>query len=273
MPRRSRFRRWWPPLVLLLWSLAVALVRPVAPAFAAGPLAGRTIVLNPEEGGSNPGGIAGGIEEKTINLPTALDVGVLLSQAGASVVYTRTTDVTVSLAARAALANQVHADVFLTIAANTLSDTSFSGVMTFYGPPAGYGGGVTRTATLVSQSRELAQDVQTGVVQTTGEIDRGIHTANFYVRGHATMAAALIETGFMTNPPELQQLVSPPTRSASPRGSPAASRRSSWGLGACRHPVPRHRRLPARHPCPPGAGRRMWSGPATRSRAWLARLG
>ncbi|HEV7215700.1 MAG TPA: N-acetylmuramoyl-L-alanine amidase, partial [Chloroflexota bacterium] len=210
MDRRLSIRAMAPALLALaLGSAGLVPLLPVPSAVAASALADRTIVLNPEEGGSDPGGIAGGIEEKNINLPTTLDLGALLSRAGAHVVYTRSTDRTVSLAARADLANQVHADAFLTIAANALNDPNYSGATTYYGTRGGYLGGQTRSATLVATSRDLAQDVQQALVQATGAVDRGIKAANFYVLGYATMPSVLIETGFMTNPAELRQLVAP----------------------------------------------------------------
>lgn len=203
-------QRWLRPfLVLALGSVGLAPFLATPAVLAASSLAGRTIVLNPEEGGSSSGGISGGVEEKTINLPTALDVGALLSQAGAHVVYTRSTDVTVSLKARAALANQVHADAFVTIAANALHDPNFSGSTTYYGQRSGYVGGQTRSANLLAASRDLAQDVQHGVVQATGAVDQGVQSATFYVLGYAAMPSILVETGFMTSPPELRQLVTP----------------------------------------------------------------
>ncbi|HEY8745470.1 MAG TPA: N-acetylmuramoyl-L-alanine amidase, partial [Chloroflexota bacterium] len=203
-------RGWLRSLVVLAFSsVGLTPLLAVPSALAASPLAGRTIVLNAEEGGSSSGGISAGVEEKTINLPTTLDVGALLTQAGAHVVYTRTTDITVSLKARAALANRVQADAFVTVAANALNDPSFSGSTTFYGKSSGYVGGQTRSANLVVASRDLAQDVQNGVVQATGAVDQGVQSANFYVLGYATMPSILIETGFMTNPPELQRLVTP----------------------------------------------------------------
>lgn len=204
-------QRGWQPVARLLtvWlglGCWLALLGSPPLAQAAGVLAGRTIVLNPEEGGSNPGGVAGGIEEKTVNLATALDVGALLSRAGARVVSTRTSDVLVSLPTRAALANQVQADAFVTFAANAINDPAISGIVTYFGGPSGYAGGQTRPTGLFAQGDILAQAVQTGVVQTTGAVDRGVQPTAFYVLGYATMPAILVETGFMTNPAEAQLL-------------------------------------------------------------------
>jgi LysM repeat protein len=124
----------------------------------------------------------------------------------------------VSLPARAALANQVHADAFVTLAANGLNDPAISGVVTFYGGPAGYAGGQTRGAALVEQGRVLAQAVQAGVVQTTGAVDRGVQPADFYVLGYTQMPSILIETGFLTNPAEAQRLATPGYQQAIAQG-------------------------------------------------------
>lgn len=218
--RYRRGRRHAFPWLLCWLLLAGALALGGAPevARAAGPLAGRTVVLDPEEGGSNPGSVGGGIDEKTVNLATALDVGTLLRQDGARVVYTRSTDVAVSLPTRAALANQVRADAFVTLAANGLNDPAVSGVVTFYGGATGYVGGRTRGAVLVGRGRALAQAVQMGVVRTTGAVDRGIQPAAFYVLGYTRMPAILIETGFLTNPAEAQRLATPAYRWAIAQG-------------------------------------------------------
>lgn len=231
-------------LALALGSTGLPALIAVPPVGAASPVAGLTIVLNPEEGGNESGGIAGGVEEKDINLPTTLDVGALLTQEGARVVYTRRTDVTVSLQARAALANQVQADAFITIAANALNDPNFSGVITFYGKSSGYVGGQTRPANLVAASRDLAQAVQNGVLQASGEVDQGIQSADFYVLGYSKMPSILIETGFMTNPPELRQLTSPAYQQIIAQGIVSGIEQyfsgpgSAQGAGAAETPAP-----------------------------------
>lgn len=187
--------------VLTLIALATS-----ASAGAAGSLAGQIVVVDPGHGGFQPGAIALGVEEKALTLPISLDLGASLEQAGAQVVYTRTADVAVSLQARASLANSLHAAAFVAVHANTAPDPSIRGVTTFYGGAGGYADGVTRPLHLVQSSRQLAEDVQRSVVESTHEVDRGAQSSAAYVLGHAQMPAILVEAGFVTNPDEGRRL-------------------------------------------------------------------
>jgi N-acetylmuramoyl-L-alanine amidase/LysM repeat protein len=219
MWRRRRFpRRLCLALRLTAVGLSLALAfPPELTSAASGPLAGRTVVIDPGHGGIDTGAIANGLYEKDITLPISLDVGALLTQEGAHVIYTRTGDITVGpaddttagLAARATIANDAHADIYVSIHANSLNDPSFTGLTTFYGASSGYIDGVTRTPSVVDQSRLLAQDVQHSVQQQTGEVDRGVQSADFYVLGNTTMPSILVETGFITNPTEAHHLATP----------------------------------------------------------------
>lgn len=62
-----------------------------------------------------------------MNLTVALRLGQLLSERGASVVYTRTTDDHVYLSDRPAIANNARADLFISIHHNGSSDPNASG--------------------------------------------------------------------------------------------------------------------------------------------------
>ncbi len=84
-------------------------------------LSGKIIVLDPGHGGEDTGAIGPtGLLEKTINLEVALDLASILKAQGASVYLTRATDVYVSLQARIALANNLHADLFLCMHHNSI---------------------------------------------------------------------------------------------------------------------------------------------------------
>jgi len=120
----------------------LALLGLPAAALADGGLAGRTIVVDPGHGGIDGGASAYGRVEKNITLPIGLDLGALLRGQGAAVVYTRSSDTYVSLAARTAIANRVGASAFVAIHVNALNDPSYRGLMTFYGGPGGYATGV-----------------------------------------------------------------------------------------------------------------------------------
>ena len=88
------------------------------------PLAGRIICLDPGHGGRWPGAVApaNGLRESDVNLQVALRVAEILRNAGAEVVLTRTTDNALTpeslqkdLTARATMANEANADVFVSI--------------------------------------------------------------------------------------------------------------------------------------------------------------
>lgn len=191
-------------------GVCLALVAAPAPkVLANGPLAGRTIVIDPGHGGIDGGATAFGRDEKNITLPIGLDLGAALRWDGARVVFTRSSDVYVSLAERTAIANAAGASAFISVHVNALSDPAYRGLTTYYGSANGYVTGVQRSAAQVAASRTLALDVQAATQAQTGEINRGAQPANYYVLGNATMPSILVETGFLTNPQEGAQLASP----------------------------------------------------------------
>lgn len=102
------------------------LAAPVTPAASAGNLYGKIICINPGHGGSDPGA-CGDLRESDMNLTVSLRLGQLLSERGASVVYTRTTDDHVYLSDRPVIANNAGADLFISIHHNGSSDPSSSG--------------------------------------------------------------------------------------------------------------------------------------------------
>src|SRR5262245_16258359 len=78
-----------------------------------------TVVLDPGHGGSNPGAQgATGIREKQITLTLANLVATRLREHGVTVTLTRTTDRTLTLRQRVEIANQLPADIFVSIHAN-----------------------------------------------------------------------------------------------------------------------------------------------------------
>jgi N-acetylmuramoyl-L-alanine amidase len=99
---------------------------PIPPAAPNGNLSGKIICINPGHGGSDPGA-CGDLRESDMNLTVALRLGQLLAERGAQVIYTRTTDVRVPLSDRPVIANNVGADLFISIHHNGSNDPSASG--------------------------------------------------------------------------------------------------------------------------------------------------
>lgn len=185
--------------------------QPIAkPYVTNGGLKGKTIVLDPGHGGSDPGAIGvNGQKEKNITLPIAKYLKADLENMGAKVVMTRTTDVDVygpnasgvdELQARVNVANNNGADVFVSIHINSFDNHSVGGIATYYYAKTGY-------------DAKLAQKVQDRIASTPGfNGDRGIQPGNLYVLRHTSMPAILVELGFISNPSEEANLTQSSTQ-------------------------------------------------------------
>ncbi|EEB73171.1 N-acetylmuramoyl-L-alanine amidase [Thermococcus sp. AM4] len=148
-------------------------------------LSGYTICVDAGHGGTDPGAVANGVQEKDINLAIALKVAKLLEEDGAKVVLTRDGDYFVTLSGRVQIANSAGCDIFISIHANA-GPSSASGfeVYHYYGSTRG-----NLLATYVDE--EIAKEIPLK--------NRGVKEAGFYVIKYTKMPAILIETGFVTN--------------------------------------------------------------------------
>lgn len=92
-----------------------------------------TIVLDAGHGGHDAGAIGSFMREKNINLSVVLKLGELISTnyPDVKVVYTRKTDVFLPLQRRADIANENHADLFISIHTNATKGKSAFGTETF----------------------------------------------------------------------------------------------------------------------------------------------
>lgn len=162
------------------------------------------VVIDPGHGGSDPGAIGNGITEKVINLEVALLLRDLLlldtaDTAGGGeweVLMTRTTDQTVSLGGRVAIANNWPADRFVSIHHNAFSSSAARGTETF-----SFSNGTT--------SAGIRDRIQEELISAHGLVNRGPKTANFFVLRESNMPAALSETGFLTSPIDAAVLSAP----------------------------------------------------------------
>ncbi len=175
-----------------------------------GGIGGKTIVLDPGHGGSDPGAIGPtGLQEKQVTLPIAEYLKSILEAKGAKVILTRTTDVDVygphasgvdELQARVNVANGNRADAFISIHINSFSNPNVGGIATYY-----FDGS--------DQSKKLASAVQGQIAEHSGfNGDRGIQPGNLYVLRHSLMPSILVELGFISNPKEEGHLKETSTR-------------------------------------------------------------
>ena len=157
-----------------------------------GDLSGLTVLVDPGHGGSDPGAIGyQGTFEKDVNLAICLYLGEFLSQAGAKVVYTRETDVYVSIFERPAIANQANADLYISVHSNAhINRGTARGTETLYRgkDPA---------------SELLARTVQDEVVKAITLANRRVWgREDLAVFNQTAMPAIMVEVGFLDHPDE-----------------------------------------------------------------------
>ena len=172
--------------------------QPARPTFPPTVNNGRVrVAIDPGHGGRDPGAVGiGGLQEKNVVFPVSLRVAELLREAGVDVVMTRTSDVTLDLEPRTAIANSANATIFLSIHANAISMSrpDVNGVETYYYSAAG---------------RQLASVIHANVLPASGFGDRGVKQARFYVLRNTAMPAALLELGFVTGANDAPKLRDP----------------------------------------------------------------
>lgn len=200
----------------VLVLVAVLLLALPAAALPVLPLAGRVIAIDPGHGGADPGALdfyerngracpwVDCPDEAELDLRIGLLTAQLLEARGATVVLTRSSDATVSLASRVAQANAADADLFVSIHHN--SCCGGRGTETFY-----YGAGASYSV----QGKALARELQERVVDAMGTHDRGIHADadwlgyHLYVLRYTRMPAALVEVAFMDHESDYDSAVLP----------------------------------------------------------------
>lgn len=177
-------------------------------------LKGKIICIDPGHGGTDVGAIGhiGGkdVYEKNITLSIALPLRDMLTSAGAKVVMTRDTDKDVygpwadadpELQARCDIANEAHADAFVSIHIDSFSNSSVDGTTAYYNAKS-------------SKDLLLAQMMHQATMNSLSIPDRGVKSNDFYVIVYTTMPSVLMEMGFITNDHRVKML----TSSWGPRG-------------------------------------------------------
>jgi N-acetylmuramoyl-L-alanine amidase len=195
-----------------------------------------TIVLDAGHGGTDPGNIGNGYREKNIALKTALEVGKIIgAKKGVNIIYTRKTDVIVDLWKRGNIANDVKADLFVSIHCDAHTSSAY-GAGTFvlglhankrnfdvakrensvilseknyeqnykYNPnsPESIIGLSLLQEENLEQSLLLASSIQNNFIKKNKRKNRGVKQAGFVVLYQTTMPSVLVELGFLTNKKE-----------------------------------------------------------------------
>lgn len=176
----------------------------------AGDLRGFVIVVDPGHGGTAETDTfrvgPGGEREEWINLRVSLMLRDLLTQAGATVYLTRTEDVHVELAARADLARDRAADVFVSVHHNATADASVNFPIFYFHGNAGE----NRASVLLG--RYLAREIREAMFDAGTPVSLVSDHTIFPTRGARVLRdtygipAILAEASFFTNPEEEARL-------------------------------------------------------------------
>lgn len=152
------------------------------------------IVLDAGHGGANPGATYQGRQEKDDALNLVLAVGKLLENQGQEVYYTRTTDIYEAPAQKAAEANQVGADYFVSIHRNSSPyPNQYTGIESLVYNQYG-------TAARIAKSINAQ-------LEKVGFANQGItERPNLAVLRRTRMPAVLVEVGFINTDADNQLL-------------------------------------------------------------------
>lgn len=198
------------------------------------------VVIDAGHGGKDPGAVGRKAREKVINLNVALALGSLIENncPDTRVVYTRKTDVFVSLGKRAQIANKAKADLFISIHTNALpkgriargTETYTLGmhrandklevaqrenavILVEENYKERYAGFNPESAEsyivfefmqdkYMEHSVSLAQLIQKQFRSHAKRVDKGVHQAGFLVLRETSMPSVLVELGYISTPDE-----------------------------------------------------------------------
>ncbi len=164
------------------------------------------VVLDAGHGGYDNGASHKGTKEKDLNFKIiyTLMKDYFSSNAPDTKVYwTRTSDVFITLANRAAFASKVGADLFISLHMNSASNSSANGTEVYYSPS----NNGARFSGITSKS--MATMFKDNLVSNLGMKSRGVKSAGFYVIKRNTVPAVLIELGFLSGSSDYGKLTNP----------------------------------------------------------------
>jgi N-acetylmuramoyl-L-alanine amidase len=204
-----------------------------------------TLIIDAGHGGHDPG--AGGkiSQEKDLNLSVALKLGELIEKnfTDVRIIYTRKTDVFVTLQRRADIANENHADLFLSIHTNAAVNTTAYGTETYtlglHKSEANLQVAMRENSVIlleddyktkykgfdpnsvdsyimfqflqdkyIDRSVNFASGIQSEFRQYANRSDRGVRQAGLWVLHRSACPSVLTEIGFISNSTEEKYMAS-----------------------------------------------------------------
>ncbi|MGB5824582.1 MAG: N-acetylmuramoyl-L-alanine amidase [Proteocatella sp.] len=154
------------------------------------------IVIDAGHGGTDPGtsNKSVGVQEKNLNLKLAILLKDKLTASGYEVSMNRSEDVYVPLKDRYTNANNLDADLFVSIHHNSTVSAGVSGIETLH-----YNS---------KDNKEIATYIQAELIESSGAVNRGTKVrTDLAVLNGTKMPAVLLELGFVSNANEVGRLM------------------------------------------------------------------
>jgi N-acetylmuramoyl-L-alanine amidase len=164
------------------------------------------VVLDPGHGGPANGANYNGTREKDLNYKMLYELGKKYFKSDSSVMkvyYTRETDVDIALKDRAAFAEKVGADLFVSLHMNASLTASVSGTEVYYS------NNNNKTNSAGLNSSTMATLFVNNLSAGLGTGNRGSRAERYTVVHNNTVPAVLIELGFMSNTNDYNRLIDP----------------------------------------------------------------
>ncbi|MBP2651522.1 MAG: cwlD [Firmicutes bacterium] len=167
-------------------------------------LSGRIIVLDPGHGGIDSGAQGNGFLEKDITLALAIKIGKILENNGATVIFTRDSDIDYytrgkggkrkDLLKRVEIINNSGAEAFVSIHTNAIRGKEWFGAEVYYNPK-------------LAENQELGETMQQSLKNfSPGNKRQSRKDLNILVLKNSNLPGVLVEAGFLTNSHEANLL-------------------------------------------------------------------
>lgn len=187
---------------------------------AAGPrLRGKVVVIDPGSGGNGHDVVIDGLSAAELLSDVASRLEGRLAVSGVSVYRTNgpSQQPTKSLTDRARLANDVQANVFISLFVDTLANPEAAGVATYY-----YG---RDPRTSSAEGEQVAALLQKEIVARTGVVDCRSHPKTWELLRRTQMPAVMVGLGYFSNDGDRRRLADSAFRDTVAEGMAAALQR------------------------------------------------
>lgn len=182
--------------ILKFYFTGVNLIKMEKPT-SAKPFKGKSIVLDPGDGGESGSAGPMGLSEGYVNLEIAKLLAKELEKSGAKTYLTRDKNEFVSLSERVKISNELKPDITISIHQNVFSDESMCGSETFY-----YPGDI--------EGKRAAERIHSQLISMLSLEDLGVKGADLFVLRETNNPSILVNIAFLSNPEE-ERLLSEPS--------------------------------------------------------------